>query len=110
MDHTNAQIAIKTIVDTRDILLLKDLITKHKSPYVNMDGTTKFVSEYGLYCLIMKNNKKIPNKIINWIVSDLVVVARKTGIEKANNDLEKEVLRLKMKLVKLQNDISVFDR
>ena len=97
--------AISKFINKKDILYLKDIVSNYKSLYKNVQGHTKFISEIGLYSLIMGSRKKEAIEIKDWITHDVMPSIRRHGEYKSHSDLKKQIDELNSTIDKQKNEI-----
>ena len=71
-----------------DSVLLKDIVENYKSLYKNVQGTTKFLNEPGMFSLILKSRNKKAIEILNWVTHEVMPSLRKFSEYKLNNSLK----------------------
>jgi hypothetical protein len=99
--------AINKFINKKDILYLKDIVSNYKSLYKNVQGHTKFITEAGLYSLIMGSRKKEAIEIKDWITHDVMPSIRRHGEYKSNSELKKQIDELNSTIDKQKNEIGV---
>lgn len=103
LEYSDYHDAIKQHVDKKDIFYLKDIVTNYKSLYKNVQGHSKFLSEGGLYVIILKSKKKIAREIFDWITHEVMPSLRKYGKYKSTNKIKHKIDKLN-KIIKEKND------
>jgi len=96
--------AINTLEKNKDIFYLKNIVSNYKTLYRNVNGYTKFITEGGLYLLIMKSKKKEAVEIQEWITNDVMPSIRKYGQYKLNSNIKKQLDALNILLEKYKNE------
>ena len=99
--------AIGKFVNKKDIEYLKNIVSNYKSLYKNVQGHTKFITEAGLYSLIMSSRKKEAIDIKDWITHDVMPSIRQHGEYKSNSELKKQIDELNSVIDKQKNEIGV---
>lgn len=107
LEYVDCKDAIRHHVKKEDSVLLKDIVENYKSLYKNVQGTTKFLNEPGMYSLILKSRNKKAIEIFNWITHEVMPSLRKFGEYKLNNSLKSEIDELNNNIDKLKNEIDV---
>ena len=107
LNYKDIRDAIRTLVNKKDIFYLKDIVSNYKTLYKNVQGHTKFLTEAGLYTLIMSSRKKEAVEIKDWIVREVMPSIRKHGEYKLNSDLKKEIDHLNKTIESQKNELGV---
>lgn len=97
--------ALRTNVDKNYISRLKDIVENYKLLYKNVQGTTKFLSEAGLYSLIFKSRLKNANELTKWIATDVMPTIRKRGEFKMNHKYKKTLDFLNSELESVRSEL-----
>ena len=107
LEYIDCKDALRQHVNKDDIIYLKDIVEDYKSLYKNVQGTTKFLNEPGMYSLILKSKNKKAVEIFNWITHEVMPSLRKFGEYKINNNLKSEIDELQKTIEDLKNEIEV---
>jgi len=91
LGYVNCNSALKINVPNTYIMQLSDIDKNYKKLYKNVQGTTKFLSEAGMYKLIFGSNKKIAKEITEWITDQVLPSIRKFGEYKLTDDLKNKL-------------------
>jgi prophage antirepressor-like protein len=104
LDYANAKQAIIKNVDEEDKAILEDLLKLAKgppdSPLVGNEESCVFISESGLYSLILKSKKAEAKVFKRWVTSEVLPSIRKTGEYK----LKKEKVDLIGNQISIMNE------
>ena len=79
LEYKSHNKAIKRHVPQECIMYLSDIDKNYKLLYKNMQGSTKFVNEAGLYILILRSKQEKAEKIFRWVTFDVLPSIRKYG-------------------------------
>jgi predicted helicase len=71
LNYTRGNLAIRQLVDEKNIKQLKDLVVNYNI-YKNSQPSTLYIDEYGLYSLILNSNKKCAEKYYEIILNKLL--------------------------------------
>jgi prophage antirepressor-like protein len=108
LKYTRYKEALKNnITNKKDIDYIKNIVSNYKTLYKNIQGHTKFITEAGLYSLIMSSRKKEAIDIRNWITHEVMPSIRKHGEYKLNSNLKKEIDQLNKTIDQQKNEIGV---
>jgi prophage antirepressor-like protein len=99
--------ALKSLVNKKNIVYLKNIVKNYKILYKNVQGHTKFINEAGLNSLIYGSKKKEAKKIREWITGEIMPTIRKYGQYKLDNNTKKQLDELNKLLEKKTNEIEV---
>jgi prophage antirepressor-like protein len=107
LEYVDCKDALRQHVNKDDIVYLKNIVEDYKLLYKNVQGTTKFLNEPGMYSLILKSKNKKAVEIFNWITHEVMPSLRKFGEYKINNNLKTEIDELQKTIENLTNEIEV---
>jgi prophage antirepressor-like protein len=107
LEYKDYKQALKLNVQKRDMLQLKNIVKNYKSLYKNVQGHTKFLSEPGLYSLILRSKKDNAIKVFDWIVHDVMPSLKKYGKYELNEKDKKHIKKLHNKITNLKNKMAV---
>lgn len=79
LEYDDTKLAIKTNIDTDDIITCEKLRGELGTPLEKVHPMTKFTNESGLYALIFGSKKKEAKKFKRWVTSVVLPSIRKTG-------------------------------
>jgi prophage antirepressor-like protein len=91
LGYTNCKESLRSNVQKMYIKRLSEIDENYKLLYKNVQGTTKFLSETGLYALIFRSKKKNAIKISDWIINQVMPSLRKYGEYKLNEEHKREI-------------------
>jgi prophage antirepressor-like protein len=91
LGYTKYKDALRKNVEKKDIYKLKDIVKNYKSLYKNVQGHANFLSEIGLYSLILLSRKTKNKEIFNWIVRDVMPHLRKYGKYEINDKYKEKM-------------------
>ena len=94
--------AIQQHVRIQDKIQLKDINTDVK---INKHPQTVFISEAGLYKLIMKSKQKKAEKIQDWVTEEVLPSIREFGYYKFKEKKDKEIDQLLKKINSLTKEL-----
>ncbi len=104
LEYVDYKQALQIHVPKKDIFYLKNIVKNYKILYKNVQGTTKFLNEAGMYSLLIKSKKPIAKEITEWITHDVMPSIRKYGEYKLTHSLKKEIDQLKEELIEKANE------
>jgi len=105
LGYNNVKKALNTNVEKKNILPIRDIVVDYKILYKNIQGSTKFLSESGLYSLILKSRKDNAREITDWITNEVMPSIRKRGEYKLNHKFKKQIDRLNLELENLRKEL-----
>ena len=91
LGYKNLRAAIRTHVDEEDRASLQDLGGRETCPLTNPnEGACTYISESGLYSLIMSSKLPCARAFKRWVLRDVIPSIRRTGSYYAQASLEEE--------------------
>ncbi len=109
LEYNDCKQAIQINVKKNDIVYLKDIVKNYKILYKNVQGNTKFLSEEGMYSLILSSKKEKAKEITNWITHEVMPSLRKYGEYKLNHKYKKQIDELNKVLYEQKNKIKILE-
>ena len=91
LGYKNLRAAIRTHVDEEDRASLQDLGGRETCPFLQgNEGACTYISESGLYSLIMSSKLPCAKAFKRWVLRDVIPSIRRTGSYYAHASLEEE--------------------
>lgn len=109
LEYNNCKQAIRINVDKEDIFPLSKIVKNYKMLYKNVQGTTKFLSETGMYSLILASRTKRAKEIKNWITREVMPSLRKYGEYKLNHKYKTQIDKLNQIIYEQKNQINILE-
>ena len=109
LEYNDCKRAIRINVDKEDIFPLSKIVKNYKMLYKNVQGTTKFLSEIGMYSLILASRTKRAKEIKNWITREVMPSLRKYGEYKLNHKYETQIAKLNRIIYEQRNQINILE-
>ena len=105
LGYTNHKLTLKINVPKEYMMKLSDVDKNYKRLYKNVQGTTKFLNEAGLYKLIFSSRKKNASEIVDWFTGQVIPSIRKYGEYKLSDELKTEIDQINDKFHNLKKEL-----
>lgn len=104
LEYVNTAKAIRDLVDKEDKILFKNINFKYdiKFDTKNLQPHSIYISEAGLYELIIRSNLPSAKKFKRWITHDILPSIHKYGYYRTKMDADKEIAILKERIAYLE--------
>lgn len=109
LGYVNSRDAIHKHVSEDNKAYIEDIVSNYKLLYKNIQGHTVFITEGGLFSLIIASKNEKAIKITLWITNEVMPSIRKTGEYKLKNKLKKEIDKLNKELEEKSKKIEVLE-
>lgn len=109
LEYNDCKQAIQINVNKSDFVYLKDIVKNYKILYKNVQGTTKFLNEAGIYSLILGSKKEKAKEIKNWITHEVMPSLRKYGEYRLNHKYKKQIEELNQVIYEQKNKIKILE-
>ncbi len=94
LEYEKPNDALKRHVKEQNIIQLQNIVSNYKILYKNVQGHTKFLTEAGMYQLILKSKMQKAQEIADWITDIVMPNIRRYGNYHVTNELEEKVEKL----------------
>lgn len=104
LEYKDPARAIRDLVDKEDKILLKNIKTKYdiKHNAKNVQPHSIYISEAGLYELIIRSNLPSAKKFKKWITHDILPSIHKYGFYRTKMEADEEIVALKKRIAYLE--------